>query len=99
MQNYVFNKYGDKLPLNYGLQGAQSLHMKYVQEDEELKNLEIHLPDHSYINELIGKFKHAIDLYKEGNQGQAAAPWVLFVCEDDERNICDQKVIEIQLQR
>jgi len=30
MQNYVFKKYGDKLPLNYGLQGAQSLHMKYV---------------------------------------------------------------------
>ena len=30
MQNYIFNKYGDKLPFNYGLQGAQSLHMKYV---------------------------------------------------------------------
>ena len=28
----------------------------------------------------------------------AEKPWVLFVCEDDERNICDQKVIEVQLQ-
>ena len=23
--------------------------------------------------------------------------WVLFVCEDDERNLCDQKAIEVEL--
>ena len=30
--------------------------------------------------------------------GEAAKDvWVLFVCEDDERNLCDQKVIEVEL--
>jgi len=59
----------------------------------------IHHADHSYIECLVNEFKKAIMLYKDSNQGGAAAPWVLFVCEDDERNICDQKMIEVQLQR
>ena len=31
--------------------------------------------------------------------GSETKGWVLFVCEDDERNLCDQKVCEVQLQR
>ena len=30
---------------------------------------------------------------------ETADLWVLFVCETDERNLCDQKVIEVLLQR
>ena len=34
----------------------------------------------------------------EDSSDTGEKPWVLFVCEDNERNICDQKVIEVQLQ-
>jgi len=30
MQRYVFSKYGDRLPFNYGVQGSQELHRRYV---------------------------------------------------------------------
>ena len=33
------------------------------------------------------------------NPGQQCNPWVLFICEDDERNLCDQKIIEVRLQQ
>lgn len=49
----------------------------------------------SYFNEAIQKYKASI---KEKFALESADPWVLFVIEDCERNVIDQKLIETALQ-
>ena len=61
-----------------------------------MSGLPIHQDDHSYVDKLVSKFAQAIQLYRQPSQENNTC-WVLFVAEDDERNICDQKVIEVQL--
>ena len=59
----------------------------------------MHEPDHTYPSKLITSFAQAISIYKKTMKlADSADVWVLFVCEDDERNVCDQKVIEVELQ-
>jgi hypothetical protein len=54
-----------------------------------------------YIDRLVNCFKMATDLYRDSVQGldQSRPLTVLFVIEDNERNIVDQKVIENELYR
>ena len=49
---------------------------------------DIHREDHDYVKNLLGAFVKSIELYKEST-GEGGKPWVLFVCEDNERNMCD----------
>ena len=65
-----------------------------------MKDLPIHAEAYSYIDKLVEKFSDAITYYKRSlSQDSDSSPWVLFVGEDDERNMCDQKVIEVRLQQ
>ena len=65
-----------------------------------MKDLPIHAETYSYIDKLVEKFSDAITHYKRSlGQDADSFPWVLFVCDDDERNMCDQKVIEVKLQQ
>ena len=54
-----------------------------------------------YIDRLVESFKYATDLYKQsvGISDHNRPVYVLFVVEDKERNVIDQKVIEIELFR
>lgn len=99
MHRYVIGKYGDRLPLNYGIRAdSNEIHTKYLREDPEMAQMAIHDPNYSYADNLVDEFKRAIVLYKESTGlSEDVKPWVLFVCEDDERNLCDQKIIEVQL--
>ena len=55
-----------------------------------------------FTDEMCANFKVAINHYsksvKERFEHEAKDPWVLFVVEDSERNLLDQKIIETQLQ-
>ncbi len=54
-----------------------------------------------YIDRLVESFKYATDLYKQSVSipDHNRPVFVLFVVEDKERNVIDQKVIEIELFR
>ena len=84
MHSYVLGKYGDRLPLNYGVTDQ---YRKYISADESMAGLPIHQDDHNYVDKLVAKFAKSIELYQPSQE--TAKSWVLFVCEDDERNICD----------
>lgn len=83
------------MPLNYNL-SEQPDYRQYLHQDSEMSEANIHGEGYSYIDNLVSKFTEAIKLYKESTESEGA-PWVLFVCEDDERNMSDQKVIEVNL--
>ena len=55
----------------------------------------------SFVNNLVINFKRTIDEYKrtllEKFQIDSKDPWVLFVIEEKERNVIDQKLIEFEL--
>ena len=106
MHSYVLEKYHSAVSLNYGVEPTRESgqYRRHIKADAEMRDLPIHADDHSYIDKLVAKFFQAIALYQQGNltlsddgPENGEKPWVLFVCEDDERNICDQKVIEVQL--
>ena len=101
VHKYVLDKYGDRLPLNYGLQeklNAQKFnHRVLLSEDTNRQDMSFS----NQVASMIEGLAHGIKLYKEamGDSYGQRDPWILFVCEDDERNLCDQKLIEMQLQR
>ena len=68
----------------------------HLHGNEAMLGEDIHKEDHDYVKNLLGAFVKSIELYKE-SAGEGGKPWVLFVCEDNERNMCDQKVIEVLL--
>ena len=59
----------------------------------------------TFSDSMTGNFKRAIDLYKQSVREKYPGvplddkPWVLFVVDEKERNVIDQKVIETELQR
>ena len=46
---------------------------------------------------MVAGFAQGVQMYKQAHN--APRPWVLFIIEDDERNVCDQKLLEFLLQR
>lgn len=54
-----------------------------------------------FLDSMCSGFANALFLYKKSVKdkfGKDSDPWVLFVVEDTERNMLDQKVIEAELQ-
>lgn len=57
----------------------------------------------TFSDSMTGNFKKAIDLYKQSvrekypDQSFDDKPWVLFVVDERERNVIDQKFIETEL--
>ena len=90
MQRYVVEKYGDLLPLNYGVKNDAPLHEMYLSQEPDLADLPIYNPSYNNIDNFIAVFSKAITMYKESTQSAPEAkPWVLFVIEDSEKNVCD----------
>ena len=48
------------------------------------------------IGEMARVFHRSCQMYVAGKLTKASDCWVLFVIDESERNICDQKLIEIQ---
>ena len=70
-----------------------------VQGDPDLSALPWHQADNRFEAQIAESFVHAVQIYKRSmTLSDSAEVWILFVCEDDERNICDQKAIEVELQ-
>ena len=44
---------------------------------------------------MVAGLAEGIRHYKEAHN--STRPWVLFLCDDDERNVCDQKLLESRL--
>ena len=97
MHEYVRRKYGADLNFNYDK--PENDYWSFIKSDPDLKSLHYHQGDHHYSTKLAESFKHALQLYCRSVQhtGDPRDIWVLFVCEDDERNLCDQKAIENDL--
>lgn len=51
-----------------------------------------------YFNEVIERYKASVKAKFPDDASVGVKPWVLFVVEDSERNVLDQKVIETELQ-
>ena len=57
----------------------------------------------NFSDNMIDNFKKAIELYKETQHKkfsrdlESEDPWVLFVIDEAERNVIDQKIIETEL--
>ena len=94
---YVRSKYGSDLQFNYDNNARD--YSTQIKKDSQLNALHFHDPGHVYSEKLVGTFKQALTIYKRTMKyGDATKDvWMLFVCEDDERNICDQKVMEVEL--
>jgi len=56
----------------------------------------------NFTDDMLDSFREAITRYSESvmekYQHKAEDPWVLFVVEEKERNVIDQKIIETELQ-
>ena len=97
IHKYVIDKYGDQLSLNYTLRAKEDLH-SFVRQDEDLGGLPIHAPNASQMGEWLDGIAETIRLYKESTGTDAASkPIVLFIVDDHDRNLCDQKLIEVNL--
>ena len=103
MHDYIVKKYGDQLPLSHQVGESGNYGQHLVEIWNGFGKLPMLEDDYSYVDTLASKFARAIELYQESTgrvvqREQNARIWVLFVCEDDERNLCDQKAIEVTLQ-
>jgi len=65
MHSYILAKYGDSLPLNYGIESQGDQYRKYIKADSGLSVQPIHADDHSYTEKLVAKFAQAIELYRQ----------------------------------
>lgn len=56
----------------------------------------------AFVDNMVSNFAQAINYYKQDQQEKFGNtpedPWVLFVVDEKERNVVDQKIIEVQLQ-
>lgn len=95
MQRYVLAKYGSELALNYELDansGVADEYRKYLHADREVGNTDIRINQegYCYVDRLVESFAQAIAYYRESSRGTINSDiWVLFVCEDNEWNVCD----------
>ena len=97
MHEYIRNKYGSDV--NY-LRDTLSPSALADEEDKEIlrfgndKQL-------TFMDDMLSSFKEALEHYSSSVKAkfghQCEDPWVLFVVEDSERNVIDQKVIETEL--
>lgn len=85
LQDYICDKYAPEMNFNY------KMPMRELPEDLA------YLYKEPYIDRLVNCFKTATDLYRDSVQiGPESRPLtVLFMVEDNERNVIDQKVIEL----
>ena len=89
MHEYVHSKYRDDLEFNYDFSG--DYYSSLIRTDKDLKSLHYHSPDHRFEAQIATSFVHALTIYKRSMKYAESVGdvWVLFVCEDDERNLCD----------
>lgn len=100
VQDYIRNKYGKDL--NYCYEKIDpNTNEELTPEDKVIVDY-ANNKQRSYIDNMVSNFKQAITLYKQSQKEKFGAepedPWVLFVVEEKERNVVDQKIIEVQLQ-
>ena len=96
VQSYIKQKYGDQLTYNY-----EPINPKDHDEPEssiiEFGNSKMD----TFLDSMVKNFDRAISEYKRTQKEKFGAesndPWVLFVVEEKERNVIDQKIIETQL--
>ena len=96
VQSYIKDKYEDIINYNYeplnpdNFNGSDVETIRFANEAQG-----------SFVNNLVINFKRTIDEYKrtllEKFQIDSKDPWVLFVIEEKERNVIDQKLIEFEL--
>jgi len=99
LHSYVLDKYGDELPLNYDMR-CKRTHSSALLDDPEMCKLPFHKDSSAQFDAFVEQFAEAIRLYKLSvPEAEHTNPWVLFVSDPNERNICDQKAIEMALQR
>jgi hypothetical protein len=94
LQKYIKDKYSDVIEYNY----------ETIEEEEANGPVDFSGPKmQDYTKNMIGYFNHAIELYKESVKSKFSHvvedPWVLFVIEEVERNLTDQKILEVELWR
>lgn len=93
LQKYINDKYNFK-------QHYPELQPSAFAEDLDKKILDYGQNSmKEYENRMIQDFAHAIQLYKDSLvkkfNRQSSEPWVLFIIEEKERNVVDQKIIEV----
>ena len=99
VQQYIKQKYGDRLKYNYEKLDPKN----FTPEDSTY----IEFADKSmdnFLDQIIDQFFTAINFYKQSQTtkfgtvySKTNTPWVLFVIETKERNVVDQKMMEVQL--
>ena len=86
VQSYILDKYSDKLTLNYS-----------HEEDDQLSKNNIETMAAVFFRscQLYSEHKHRT--FPEIPKQEATKLWALFVIDENERNICDQKWVEVAL--
>ena len=90
MQEYIRQKYSSDVKYNY----------ERLSDSDEIQRFANSKMD-TFSDSMIDYFAMAIEKYKASIQekygAQVLDPWVLFVVENKERNVVDQKFIETEL--
>ena len=91
MHNYVHSKYRSILSdkFNYQDLSEKNYDSLSIENDPELSSLPWHGSNNSFVEQISESFYHAITAYSKEKYDADRSAWVLFVCEDDERNLCD----------
>ena len=98
VQEYLRHKYEGQIEYNYKP-------LKPLDFDADLaRTVEFgNTAQNSFTEKMVANFKTAMEHYKrtlkEKFNIESQDPWVLFVVEDKERNVVDQKIIETELQK
>ncbi|EOQ99321.1 Glutathione synthetase [Wallemia ichthyophaga EXF-994] len=57
------------------------------------------LAENNTLNEIVDGFEHAHQVYKSGYLRSKHSPYILFVVQENERNVFDQRLLEFELSR
>jgi len=83
LQDTLIRKYRDDLAMNYSDDFKH-----FIAADAKLVNNPILQDGYSSFDEMVGSFVKAINIYRQSTPGESL-PWVLFVVEEQERNMTD----------
>lgn len=92
IQGYIEDKYGHYFKHNYP-------DFNFAEDDHEMKKLRMHQEGYDHRIDFSAKCAKALDTYNEimGGQRNRTNTWVLFVIENIEKNVGDQKLVESSL--
>lgn len=76
---------------------------QYLYNDIRYKNLHPllnnQLAENETLSEIVDGFEHAHQVYKSGYLRSKHSPYILFVVQENERNVFDQRLLEFELSR